>query len=898
MEIKPAIRQPSGGSARHVRSSVAFRLLAWLLVGSIGVLATSIVIVQLLAPAAIRNAVRRAAVEAGYGFHEQDATPLDALWKLPGRLADSVLNRAAIPNLVIDIGFRNLSELNAKRAEALRLGYLVQGEDDFVPASIRTDDRTISVRLRLKGDMADHLRTDKWSFRIHTRGDDHVFGLRRFSIQHPMTRGFQGEVLFFETLRRLGVLAPRYFFADVIVNGNRLGLMAVEEHFSKELLEHNSRLDGVIIRFDESLMWADRVVRGRLAVNDRGPFDNYLNAPITAFRSSRILESEPLQRQHEVAAGMLRAFAEGEISAAEVFDVQALGRFLAAAELWGAWHAVGWNNQRFYFNPLTMKLEPIGYDADLNGGIDPNSINSPGTLVRRMLEDPEVYAVFEATLAALKQEIESGELIQHLESVQAKALKELRTEYFFLESIDLAQLQARARALPFPAVENEQHEPYAVYVLATVIREGDRAYLELLNPLPHEVEIVSIDRAGPAGTVAEFEPLQPVSYPLRLEPMEPNGKREAVRIEFTPSTFHADFRLEVKSRIRDEAQIMTATAMAGVPAVRENPIPNADLEELLRQYPFLSVSEAGDQLELGPGHWRFNGSLVVPKGLGLTIAHGATLQFGPDAGIVVYGPVVMKGTEDRPISLEPWPEADLWQGIVVHGSEQRSEWSHVTVRNTAGVRWSSWALTGGTTFYRSDVTLSSSTFSGNRAEDALNVIHSRFELEGVDFVDTASDGFDSDFSVGSIRGGSFVNIGVSTGADGLDISGSDVTLLGTRFTNVSDKAVSVGEGSKLLARDLLIDRCVVAAASKDGSTLLISDSTVSHATLAGLMSYTKKLEYGAASLLAENVSILETPTPTWVQHGSSLELNGRSIETEEIDVDALYETYMRKANLL
>ena len=55
--------------------------------------------------------------------------------------------------------------------------------------------------------------------------------MRRFSIQHPATRGYQGEVIFQETLRRLGVLTPRYFFVDVIINGDDIGIMALEEHF-------------------------------------------------------------------------------------------------------------------------------------------------------------------------------------------------------------------------------------------------------------------------------------------------------------------------------------------------------------------------------------------------------------------------------------------------------------------------------------------------------------------------------------------------------------------------------------------------------------------------------------------------------------------------------------------
>ena len=50
---------------------------------------------------------------------------------------------------------------------------------------------------------------------------------------------FFAEILFNETIRHYGGLAPKYFFVDVVINGNNIGIMAVEEHFSKELLELN-----------------------------------------------------------------------------------------------------------------------------------------------------------------------------------------------------------------------------------------------------------------------------------------------------------------------------------------------------------------------------------------------------------------------------------------------------------------------------------------------------------------------------------------------------------------------------------------------------------------------------------------------------------------------------------
>ena len=79
--------------------------------------------------------------------------------------------------------------------------------------------------------------------------------------------------------------------------------MAIEEHFSKEILEANGRRESPIIRFDESLLWEMRAIKIR---HEDGPvFLNYRNAPIDAFQSSRIADSANLSKDYSIAVGFL-----------------------------------------------------------------------------------------------------------------------------------------------------------------------------------------------------------------------------------------------------------------------------------------------------------------------------------------------------------------------------------------------------------------------------------------------------------------------------------------------------------------------------------------------------------------------------------------------------------------
>ena len=110
-------------------------------------------------------------------------------------------SRPSLPTLVVDMSFNNLEKVRAKREEALAQHFLSTSDGDFVPATISFEGRAIRVKMRLKGDSDTHWNTDKWSCRIHTRGDARVLGIKRFSIQAPHNRAFHYGQGFLENMR-------------------------------------------------------------------------------------------------------------------------------------------------------------------------------------------------------------------------------------------------------------------------------------------------------------------------------------------------------------------------------------------------------------------------------------------------------------------------------------------------------------------------------------------------------------------------------------------------------------------------------------------------------------------------------------------------------------------------
>jgi len=849
------------------------------------------------------------AVTLGHDVLRQDTSLGKALLQLPERLIRIMGNRESVPKLIIDIKFKNFQKIREKRTEALTKGFLVQGPDDYVPASIRHNGKKTKVKLRLKGDLPDHLLGDKWSFRIHVKKKDHIFGFRRFSIQNAGTRAFQAQPIFFEVLRKFEILAPRYRFVDVTLNGQDIGLMAVEEHFSKELLEAHGRRESVIIKFDESLFWDEWIALGMKG----SIFNSYKNAPIDAFRSSRIAKSERLSRDYVVAVGLLRGFINKELPASEVFDAKLMGRFIAVAGLWGGTHSLYWNNQRYYYNPITSRLEPIGFDSFRKilsaDSFSPFFLKDP--IVESLLSDPDIFHAYLDTINDMSSLVKNGEFLDKIKKVERKYLNILQKEYVFLQEFPYYRVMTQVNRMQ-KILDHNLKSPkdlktfssafktvpqYPTILHAYTMKDSKGPYLEVSGAVPHDVEIQSIQwKSSDDNERISFEPIEGVKFPFCLEPTLQGALPGFQRINYIQPSDIRRYSLSLTANIKGDKRLYEIDAKAYYPAFLRNSIPTSSVEVQLSQHPFLEMDHEKKGLKVRAGKWKVNGSLVVPPGFCLTISGGVTLQFENDGRLVAHGPLYFNGTQEDPIILEGIFSDDregTWQGGVVLNANDLSEWFYVTVSNTSGIQKSGWELTGGLTFYQSPINMTHCILRDNRCEDALNVFRSKFHLEDVHIIGAVSDGLDSDFSEGTIENCLFQNIGMIGGGDGLDVSGSRVSVNGTYFHKINDKALSVGEESNMTVTNVKIEKTGIGAACKDNSQLFISKSTFTEVIHSGLMAYTKKPEYGPAQIEAKDLTFAGNMNRARVQKGSVIRMEGIAVETEDIDADELYDTIMK-----
>lgn len=803
--------------------------------------------------------------------------------------------RERLPEVRIDMKFKNLQKIAAKREDALRARILDSSDDDFVKADWSYQGRTLPVAMRLKGDWVDHLHGEKWSYRVEVDGDETFLGLRRFSIQHPATRNYLFEWAYLEHLRGEDIPAPRYEFAHVWFNGRDLGIYAVEEHFSKELIESQRRRAGLIVKYDETTLWRQRTHNAKrqgpytdafLFDPDDGIFDpNAFTAPIDVFGGKKIAANPTLAAERDAAVGLLRGYSEGRLEASEVFDIERTGKFLAIVDLWSAEHQLDWHNLRFYYNPITGRLEPIGFDGE--PPVQPAYLLLSPWWSLDLVKDPAVASVYVRELRRMITPAYLAGLEQRMGARYA-ALQSALVREFGLLPAPWTILTERARRI---AIELAPVKGVIAISERPPGAAADRVSIRNVAALPVEIGGVRVAgeqtepalallAAGQSGAVVRGEQV----YLRPTSSSRAGAAAEYVSFASPPLGGRTEPpALEVLYRLAGDEAWSVETVAAYPAAMTRTVLPEGPtIEEILSQRDYLIYDADARELVVRPGTWDVAGNLVLPAGVPLRLGAGTTLRFDAGAYLLATAPLRLAGTREEPVVLRP--RAESWGGVVVIRAGGESTWHEVEVRDTAGVNIAGLGLLGGVNFYESPLAAVDCRFLGSSAEDMLNAIRGRVHLLRVEIAGGASDAIDGDFIDGEVTDSSFHDIV----GDAIDVSGSTLTVTRVAALRLGDKAISAGEGSTITLFELAAEDVGIGIAAKDRSRVDAAGVRVRNARVAALAAYTKKPEFGPGILMVTGLDEEGSETRTLVHAGSTLEIDGIRVEGTELDVKQLY----------
>ncbi|MES9902111.1 MAG: CotH kinase family protein [Sedimenticola sp.] len=796
-------------------------------------------------------------------------------------------------NIYLDIKHIPLQQLEYQRVLGNNDYKTYVNERKYVNATIRNDEgKKVKVKMRAKGTRKIHFESlDTMSYRVSVKGDNVFFGMKKFSLHKPRSRNYVYEWLFLELMKQEGLIVPEYKFVNMFRNGKNLGIYAIEEHYTKHLVERYQRRDGPIIRFE-----------GDSKINE--DFAHYKDAYIEPYQKAKWYKDGNIEISRK-AVQLLESFRRNELKVSEVFDIKKLASFFAIADIFGGHHGVNTKSLRFYYNPISSLLEPVPYDGHLGAGNDGEFVISADYGVKRASLDlkEQPFTDWYKHLFSNKSSHDNVFIKKYFETLNRIANKEFLDKFFESINDELEEnIIMQYSNIPLndkigsfgPGIfifnKNRFYENVkkirellnGAVLTAHLINEleSDNLYVTLKsrnNRLP--IEVISI-RCGKTDIESDVLPITLVEeneFPLTHKVLL---KSESANIIKDNEDGYQC--LKVDYRVLGIEQAIETTDIK--PWARNNR--QYVLNDVLRKkanfnkFSFIEIDNERHLLKIKSGKHVIKESIIVPKGYKLVVSPNTELQLDNRSMIITKSAVEFIGEMGSEINITS--SDGTGQGFVLLNADAPSIIKYTKFSDMRNPDVNGWKLTGMVNIYKSQISMDNVSFYNNKSEDALNIIRSNFKLINMKFDNISSDALDVDFGVGEITKSSFTNIG----NDAIDLSGSKISVNNIIIISAQDKGISAGESSELIGHSVSISKSEIAVASKDESTVILDNLSIIDNRVA-LTAFQKKPEYGFATIEIGDMENVKNDIFSLIERGSSLTLNGEYLPGNVSDIESM-----------
>jgi hypothetical protein len=780
--------------------------------------------------------------------------------------AYKILASDSVAKLNLIIPDKGMEKLLRIRDEALRKGVIATKEDAWVKARLDESGHEWRGAVRLKGDWTDHIERDRWSYRMTLSPGQAWRRMVTFSFQSPHTRFWLAEWVFHQWMEHEDILCPRYDFVELQVNGRSKGIYAYEEHFEKQLVEYKHRREGPIMKFNEEGFW--ELAEEALALDGMWNEHRVPEAEasvVDAFRLKATLKDSTLYGNFKQAQELMEGYRWGKKSIWDLFDAKKMATYFALLDVSQAFHGLVWHNQRFYYNPVISKLEPIGFDGYteygpvkwlgrpfMGHGRNLRFINEEykEQMFSRFFQDPKFIALYVQELFRLTDPAYLHSFFMKIEPALFKREAWLRLE--FADYVyDRGMLFSEAKLLRTTMMPQK---------LSSVVghQEGKSAKGYRFTFLNYHCLPVTLLGVGAKETKMDAPFSQPAfcdayvaEFPAEFVQLEAatQGKFVFFSIPGIDSIFSAPINPWPAPGVMTTEQLLFAEARI---------VPGNGLYE---------VDSVQRQLTFHAGLKQSSKDIIIPAGWQVRFNAGAQLDLVQKAKFISKSQVIISGSEAAPVRI--FSSDHSANGFTVLQSPGKCDWRNAIFEHLNTLNYKGWKLTGAVTLYECDVRFEKCSFVNNHCEDALNTVRCLFEFYDSYVGYTAGDGFDADFCRGSVREGHFSH----TANDGMDFSGSTITIYSADIDAAGDKGISLGEESTVLVKEASIYNSVIGIAAKDMTTV-----TVNFIRLKGNQTafacYQKKPEYGPGQItVTGETDISGNKQLHLLQEGSTLVLD-------------------------
>ena len=758
-------------------------------------------------------------------------------------------------NLLVDES--DISKLKIKRTEALDRGNLITGRKDLVKAKLKESDQEVDVQVRLKGDLLDHLQGNKWSFRIIPEKGQSWNGMREFSVHNTASRAHLLEWVFHEMLKDEDILTTRYDFIQLDLNKELLGIYAYEEHFAYPMLNQQGRERGPILRISEDGLWQYAAA----GFSNKIPW--YESAQIEAFEEKEILDDEGLYQQFLEGQQKMYDYVQGNKTVGELFDIDRMAKFIAIQDVCLAYHAFGSTNQRYYYNAVLGKLEPIGYDGYSTDGV-------------RWFEPPLIYGGKVNSRVSKRFKFRNGEVPFHyflfndFEFVEKYVgyLEEFTSEKYLQDFMAKHMSDIKSRELFI------QQEYKNYYFDSKKVFKNTSAIQAILYPAEN-VTIKAYKNAEGEIILENYHQLPIEIVGFGNKNIQYRTPQRLITEAFHPETPVRRYTVPVKGKVKAVfCKTLGTNKVVRLPIfnwpapVSKMAFQKADINDLKKHS---NIAIQNKVIYLQGGTQKINQDLLIPAGYEFQIPAGTNIQLNNNTSIVSYSPVFIKGTKEQPVLINA---SQGGQGFVVINADEKSVIEHTVFSDLSARNKNGQITEGGVTFYNSDFTCQGCYFKNSKAKDALSIINSEYRLDNSAIINASGDGMDANQSKGTVD--QFLI--EKTGKDAIEITGGYLQVHQAEVNQSFGAALNVNRsGFAEITNSYTINETQKGITASDLSKVT-ANNVVLNKVNQGFVVFQKLAEYGSGNMDIKNFEAKEVKQLHVVDLGAILTLKGNKIE--------------------
>jgi len=680
-----------------------------------------------------------------------------------------------LENLFIKIDQENLYNLELQREEKKKnIAYELSR---FSVGELAINDKKIPIRLRVKGDRVLHwYDKNQTSYKIDIRGIDRLWGMEEFSLQKPITRNYTYEYLFHKYLEFYDLISLKYFFVNLNINDNNQGIYAVEEGFSKELIERNKRRNGPIFGLEEKKGVSYPFIEYDLYSDDFW-ISNYPTLTTTAFSKLNILKSNDQENLNEI------------------FDLRKWAKFFAIIDLTNTLHGAIPKSVKLFYNPVTEKFEPIGFDGhaelgNINDFIILDFLDPNNKKCGYICEDREWFLRF------LKNK--DGQINTEFINLYVSYLK-------FISSQDQLN-QFKNKHLNKINFYNDQ--------LYSDISKIDKGYYKGIAPFEFNKNFLDERSSYINNKLLDINELGDLKVSLNNKQISfDNVNRFFLKKINLKCDKGKIFEIYViKNQILDyDKNCNYYIGKKSISLFKNIYINKAFID------PYKNIKDITENnLKFKDGVYYLENNLEVkeniylPKNKRLIISSGVNIKFINDSVFISEGSINFNGTNINPIKIY----SDKKKGSMIF-YDNIYNLNNVLIDNLSFPKNKNSILYGGLNIIDSKVNIKNTEIKNSNSEDAINIINSKTTISDLKMNNIKADALDVDFGEIDFSGIYCENIQ----NDCLDVSGVFVEGSKLITKNVFDKGLSFGESStgNLINSTFMNNK--IAIAVKDGSSL-------------------------------------------------------------------------------